>query len=333
MFYKRNQLMLRLGFFYCAAPLSSAIGGLLATGLGEIRFHGYNRWPWIFFIEGGITILVASTAAFFLPHTPGKARFLSPSEREIAEQRLRLDAHGAATKSIAAEEFSWVAARRALLNINTILMSIIFFLILVPIYSYSLFLPTIISGMGYKNITAQLFTVPPNALAFLSVLFCCWTSDRIKKRGPVILCCMLLAMIGYILLISQTKPGPRYVGTFFVAAGAFPCSPMILGWLSNNLAPHYVRATGIGFQVAIGNCGAFVATFTYLSKNAPRYVKGHAINLGAIGIIFVLTAVTMAYISWENGKRERGERDDRLNASQEEVDDLGSRNPRFRYVM
>lgn len=41
-----------------------------------------------------------------------------------------------------------------------------------------------------------------------------------------------------------------------------------IGWLSNNLAPHYVRATGIGAQLTIANCAAFVAVFIYLSKDA-----------------------------------------------------------------
>ena len=44
MFYKRHNLMFRLGIFYCAAPLSGAFGGLLATGLSQIEFHGYNNW-------------------------------------------------------------------------------------------------------------------------------------------------------------------------------------------------------------------------------------------------------------------------------------------------
>lgn len=43
MFYRRHELLFRLGLFYCAAPLSGAFGGLLATGLAEIRFHDYNR--------------------------------------------------------------------------------------------------------------------------------------------------------------------------------------------------------------------------------------------------------------------------------------------------
>jgi len=44
MFYKRHQLMFRLGIFYCAAPLSGAFRGLLATGLAQIDYHGYDGW-------------------------------------------------------------------------------------------------------------------------------------------------------------------------------------------------------------------------------------------------------------------------------------------------
>jgi MFS family permease len=49
MFYRRHEILWTMGMFYCAAPLSGAFGGLLATGLATIRYNGYNRWPWIFF--------------------------------------------------------------------------------------------------------------------------------------------------------------------------------------------------------------------------------------------------------------------------------------------
>jgi MFS family permease len=49
MFYPRHSMMLRNGLFYCAAPLSGAFGGLLASGLAKIQVGGYNKWPWIFF--------------------------------------------------------------------------------------------------------------------------------------------------------------------------------------------------------------------------------------------------------------------------------------------
>ena len=157
--------------------------------------------------------------------------------------------------------------RFAILNVNTLLMSWIFFLILIPIYSYSLFLPTIIEGLGYSDITAQLFTVPPNFLAFLVVVGTSFISDRIKMRGPLIVVGFTVAAIGYIMQLASSSAGVKYVGTFFISAGAFPCSPLVLAWLSNNLAPHYTKATGLGFQVAVGNCGAFVATFSYLSSD------------------------------------------------------------------
>lgn len=286
---------------------------------------------WIFFVEGAITIIVAMVAFFFLPHTPAQARFLSPQEQYAAVRALKLDLHGATSAEYVEEEhFSWPAAKHALFNVNTILMSLNFFLILVPIYSFSLFLPSIIKGLGYQAVHAQLLTVPPNVLAFLTVIAASFISDKIKMRGPMILLGLCVAAIGYIMQLASQKPGVKYAGTFFVAAGAFPCSPLVLAWLSNNLAPHYIKATGLGFQVAIGNCGAFVATFTYLSQDAPKYTTGHAINLGAIGLSLLLTLGNMAYIRWENAARKSGKRDYRLSAAGGQ--ELGYRHPSFVYT-
>lgn len=98
------------------------------------------------------------------------------------------------------------------------------------IYSFSLFLPTIISGLGYTRVTAQLFTVPPNMGAFLMVLICSTLSDTIKARGPIMLGCCSLAIIGYVMLLAVNRPIVRYGGTFFIAAGVFPSAPAVMGW-------------------------------------------------------------------------------------------------------
>lgn len=234
----------------------------------------------IFFVEGPITIVVAMAAFFFLPHTPSQCKFLTEEEQWHAAHRLRLDLHGATnSEHVEEEHFTWPAVRAALFNVNTIAMSVDFLLLLVPIYSYSLFLPSIIKGLGYSTVHAQLLTVPPNFLAFLSVIGTCWLSGRLKLRGPLIFSGNLIAAIGYIIQLAASHPGTKYAGTFFIAAGAFPTSPLVIGWLSNNLAPHYIKATGLGFQVAIANWAAFIATFTYLSKDAPDYTTGHAVTL------------------------------------------------------
>lgn len=181
------------------------------------------------------------------------------------------DSQGAASKDAKYEGFSWAKFRRALLNVNTILMSLDFFFLITPIYSYSLFLPIILEEFGYSLYITQLLTVPPNTLAFITVLLTCWFSDRTKIRGYFMVAWIIIAIGGYIMLIATPDYNIEYGGTFLVAAGIFPCSPLIMAWLANNLAPHYVRATGTGFQIMIANCAAFIATFTYTETQAYVY--------------------------------------------------------------
>ncbi|KAG6355294.1 hypothetical protein INS49_003255 [Diaporthe citri] len=318
MFYRRHEMLWRMGMFYCAAPLSGAFGGLLATGLATIRYNGYNRWPWIFFIEGIITTVFGIICFFFMPHTPADAKFLTEGERAIAMARLKEDAHGATSVADVNEErFDWHWVRMAFKAPQTWFSSLIWFFLLIPLYSFSLFLPTIITGLGYTNpTTAQLFTVPPNLAAFVTVLLTSLLSDRIRARGPIMAAGNVLAIAGYIMLLVAKRAQVRYGGTFLVAVGVYPCSAMIMGWLSNNLAPHYVRATGVGFMIALANCAAFPATFIYLAKDAPNYTLGHS----------------MAYCRWENGKREGGDRDHRINGGEDPYL-FGHRHPAFRYTL
>ena len=78
----------------------------------------------------------------------------------------------------------------------------------------------------------------------------------------------LVAIVGYVMLLASDQSSVQYGGTFLVASGIFLCSPLVMGWLSNNLAPHYVRATGIRFQIIVANMPAFITTFTYLPEDA-----------------------------------------------------------------
>jgi hypothetical protein len=77
---------------------------------------------------------------------------------------------------------------------------------------------------------------------------------------------------------------------------------------------------------------------------SPRFVAGHSINIGFLGLSILISVVTMVYVKWENRQRERGARDGRLvgtGAGTEEaeavagasgVDALGHRHPGFRYT-
>ncbi len=59
---------------------------------------------------------------------------------------------------------------------------------------------------------AQLFTVPPNACGFFAVIIVSVLSDRYKIRGPFIIGCSILAIIGYIMLLAGPTASIQYGG-------------------------------------------------------------------------------------------------------------------------
>ncbi|KAM7188819.1 putative transporter [Naviculisporaceae sp. PSN 640] len=331
MFYRRHQMLKRSGLFYCAAPLSGAFGGLLAGALGEVRVGGYERWPWIFFIEGAITVIFGITCFFFMPDTPAMAKFLTDEEKTWALRRMRLDASGSTSMDVDEEKFDWRWARMALQAPQMWFCAAIWFFLLVPLYSFSLFLPSIISGMGYTSTTAQLFTVAPNMTGFLVVIATAHFSDKVKNRGFFIVGGTILGICGYIMLLVSDANPVKYAGTFFIAAGVFQASPMLMGWVANNLSPHYVRAVGVGVVISLANCSAFIGTFIYIQRDAPKYTLGHSISLGALVLTLLLTLCQIIYLKRENTKRARGERDHRL--LQDDAHLLGHRHPLFRYTL
>ena len=320
----------------------------------------------IFFIEGAITTVYGIVCLFFMPHNPGHAKFLTSEEKRITMAHLKQDFHGAtAEQDVDREKFDWHWVKMAFASPNLWMTSLAWFFVLIPLYSFSLFLPTIIRALGFTATNTQLLTVPPNFCAFLCVLLTTYFSDKLKMRGPIMIFGSSTAIIGYIMLLASHSAGVRYGGTFFVACGVFICSPAVMAWLSNNLSPHYVRATGTGFQVAFANCvrskkipglGAsgltwiggicchflislqrrvclqiiFARPTNKLTPHRPDYVLGHSINIGALVLAIVTVSLGIMYNTWENRKRDGGGRDDRLSEDQSR---LGHRHPHYRYTI
>lgn len=92
---------------------------------------------------------------------------LNEREREIVVHRLKEDA-GPSTET----HFSWKQFRAAFTDWRVYMHSLIYICGSTPLYSLSLFLPSIISEMGFTNLTAQAMSAPPYAIGvdFFSIL-------------------------------------------------------------------------------------------------------------------------------------------------------------------
>lgn len=111
-----------------------------------------------------------------------------------------------------------------------------------------------------------------------------------------------IAIIGYAVIANVDSPRIQYGMTFLMATGQYASVPCILVWMSNNSAGHYKRATTAALQLAIANCGGFVASmspvhleefmngsdmtflvaFNYPASESPLFHHGHTVILGLL---------------------------------------------------
>jgi MFS family permease len=153
-----------------------------------------------------------------------------------------------------------------------------------------LFLPTIINSLKFASDPnkAQLWSVIPYAVAAIFTVITAIVSDRLALRGVVMLFMLPICIIGYAVISISSNPKVQYGMTFLMATGLYASVPCILVWNSNNSAGHYKRATTSALQLAIANCGGFVASFIYSRKEAPQFHKSHTIILGLLCAAWVL---------------------------------------------
>ena len=181
--------------------------------------------------------------------------------------------------------------------------------------AFAYFAPTIVKTLGYSTVQTQLHTVPPTAAAFALCLAMAYLSDHMQLRSPFVAFGFALTIAGLALLMTvQHNFSALYAGLCLVAMGAFAAGPIIVCWYVMNLQGHSERNIGTAWMISFGNSGGIVATFSFLSKDAPRYHTGYSICmaftcLGALAAILYASLITkenMKSKSVKGGEREPG---------------------------
>ena len=98
-------------------------------------------------------------------------------------------------------------------------------------------------------------------------------------------------------------------------------------WLSSNVAGSNKRAAASGIIFSIGNIGGAISGQIYRAEWAPRYIQGHAINIGCY--VVALTAGTILWWSYrtDNARRDAaaGRRVERADMLGDDLGELGDR--------
>ena len=281
-FYTRKELAVRIGWLVAGAALAGAVGGLLAYVIGYMDgLHGLRAWRWYGFhllprqgkgesssrmyrlliIEGIPSVCFGVFGWFFLADGPQSAWYLSQAERDLLIHRGTRDQREASTPSAQILQRSDVVA--AFKDWKIWAFCLLNFPGDIQLFSYSIFLPTIIKAINpaWSTLNVQALTIPCFVWSMLMYFVAAFISDAIQHRAVFGILGCLMSIIGHAMLIAGKGVAVPYIGCYFIATGIFIVSGIALAWLPSNLPRYGKRATGVGMQLMLGNSAGIAAPY------------------------------------------------------------------------
>lgn len=324
-------------------------------------------WRWIFIVEGLLTIACAIPAWWIIADFPtDKNRFITPLEAKKWVRYIE-NSQGVTSAQI---PFSRSQVVQAFKDWKLYVYSLMYLSVANPLYSLALFTPQIIQDLEFTGASANLMSVPPYVLGFLTTVASAFVSDRLLVRAPFIVFWMGIVTVGYIILLCDVAPGVKYFALFLTVSGSAPSIASCITFIGANYGPVYTRATAMGLFFMSGNAAGLVSSNIYKKQDAPKYLAAHSVNL-AFSAVAIICAIVLALANIRENKRrdalygrvdarkdgggnadpaagqsaEKGEKSEmaRLTSPEEkkrwglegktdlEVMELGDRHPAFRY--
>ncbi|KAJ7281384.1 MFS general substrate transporter [Mycena rebaudengoi] len=328
--YRRSELGIRTALFTSATTLSGAFGGLIAAAISNMHgVGGKPAWAWIFIIEGLATILAAILSFWVVQDFPDTATFLTETERTFMIRRLQGDDQFSAAGEKFKMKYVWASFR----DWKTWFGMVQLMGCDMPLYAFSLFLPSIINQLGFRATPANLLTVP--IYAFAGIVACCvgFYADRHGCRGYCNIVLLSIGAVGYIILIASRNAALSYFAVFVAACGIFPVVPNTVTWVANNFEGSYKRGVSLALGISMGNLNGAVSSNVYRAKDRPWYpLAGLVLMYICIGL--VANSTFLYLLKRENARRDRGERDELIGEGSGDpaLDARNEKNGRFETV-
>lgn len=288
-------------FFYSATTISGVFSGLIAYAIQKDLDHvgGRPSWQWLFIIEGSAAIGIGLLCAILLPGFPSrsaKIRFFTPEEVEAAVE---------ASSTHNSKERPKLQLTQALASVKdpkTWLISLIAGCNSTLLASTGAFLPTIVHQFGFSKVRAQLFTIIPYAVAFVSMIAIGYLSDRLKTKSLFIIGSLFSCLFGLIILISTTGKAAGMVGATFLVSGAYPAAVLQIAWTHITFCGNTKRATSWAISMLFGQGLSMAGAQIY--RDPPRFFLGHGVLIGFVCMGLVCTFLARTLMIRDNRKRD-----------------------------
>lgn len=302
--YTRRELTTRNAILFCGNLISNAFSSLVGAGvLSNMQGTlGHSAWRWLFWIEGGVTMLVAIAAAFILPDLPHNARGFTEEERQVAQLRMLEDVGEADVDS--ADQGPFEGLKMACKDIKIYIMMLTFTAYVVGL-SFNAYFPTLTGTLHFSTVATLLMSAPPWAFSCMVSLLNSWHSDRTQEKFWHIVGPVLVGILGFVISMSTLNTAARYVA-LFLQASSYAGFIVFYSWISSTFPrPPAKRAVAIAMINAFSQLGNVAGSYVWgLPENGFR--KSYGIVLSMFGVtIFGCWVLRMMLVRLNNTLEER----------------------------
>jgi len=254
-----------LASFIAAAPLATVIGGPISGFVLDMNgVAGLRGWQWLFLLEGVPAFLLSFAVLRFLPNGPASTKWLTVPEKQTIAARL-------ADEDTAKHHEFWESLR----DRRILALALVLFGTGSARFGVGLWLPLIVQGMGFSNLSTGFIVALPYLVAVGAMILWGRSSDRRDERIWHVAAPVLIAASG---LIVASLVGSNIL-LLLALSCAVVCIEAIQGpfWtLPSMFLGGTARAAGIGLVAATGQFGAFLgaSVMGVLKQGTGGYSSG-----------------------------------------------------------
>ncbi|KWC85316.1 hypothetical protein WL57_17475 [Burkholderia cepacia] len=241
----------RMTTLFMSATAVAGIVGNMLSGWIMTNLDGFaalSGWQWTFVIEGLPTVVVGLAVHYLLPSRPNDARWLSPEEADAVLRGLDVNA-GRAGETQRASRLS---------ASEMVLLTTIYFLLLVGLYGIGFWLPTLVKDTGLTKLSwIGVCSAIPYLIAVLAMNVGARSADRAGNWAAYVVGGAGVASVGFILSASFSGALPVVIaGLSLAAAGTLTALPLF--W---HLPTMRLTGTAAAAGIATINCFGNLAGF------------------------------------------------------------------------
>lgn len=306
MFYKHNEQPRRVGFWYIGVGCAVMAGSLMSFGFQHYKGTTFNNWQIMFLVIGLITITIGAIVIVFMPDNPMTARFLTPTERVAATERLRSNNTGIENK-----HFKPYQLRETLLDPQVWLLSFITTAASIPNGAVSSFQSLLISSFGFNDYETTLLQMPSGFIAAASVIAATQFAAGFNARlGAMIAVTAFGGIIGGSMIAFAPGRATRLVGNYFTqVVGAF--LPNAYSLAACNFGGHTKKVTMNAILLMSFCLGNIIGPLTFRDEDAPDFTPAKITIVAVDSAVIVACGGLWGYYRWQNRSRDK-ERDARV---------------------